>query len=675
MKKIDAIGMDDIKEDLITKLMDLGMMQMTDQSRWFSSSEGEGTGELLPDGVDKDGNDEAVTALDAEISRINTALDTLDKYGDAKHPLFHTRRSVARSEFSELMKNRGKISGDVDHVMELAEKLHGLQEKINKTHTDLASLGPWVTYDVPLEDCETQHTVTDLGIIPAAADVDAITKTVIDEHENVYIREIGRDKDMVYMLFLSMKEDRGVIMDFIKQRGYTPMPMKGFSGTVAENIERMQEEIGRLEEQLQGVQNEIGDAYPLHMDIECLGDQLVIERDHEKAKSGFLKTKRTFCLEGWIPAPVSGAVEKLLESEGCWFGYREPEPEEEIPVMIQTNTFSKPFSAVTDMYSLPDYKGFDPTNIFSVFYALFFGIMLSDAGYGLVMTVGCFIILKKFDLEGMTGKMIRMFMICGIATMFWGVMFGGFFGDLIQTWGSTVFDKEIVINAVWFSPMEDPTRLLIFSLLFGVIHLFVGMGIHAYMMIKRGKPMDAVCDVFSWYLVIIGAGLWIGGSSISAMLVTPGKYIFIAGMAILLLTGGRKNKGIVGKITGGLSAVYGITGYISDILSYARLLALGLATGVIATVVNLLGSMIGTGLTGAIALVLIGIVGHIFSMAINILGAFVHSSRLQYVEFFGKFYEDGGEPFAPLDNDTKYIKLVEDQMNRQQKLSGGNNND
>ena len=257
--------------------------------------------------------------------------------------------------------------------------------------------------------------------------------------------------------------------------------------------------------------------------------------------------------------------------------------------------------------------------------------------------------------------MFKMFLMCGIFTVFWGIMFGGYFGDLIQVWASTVFGKTIEIKPLWFDPMEDPTKLLIFSLLFGCVHLFIGMGIDMYMKIKRGHTMDAIFDEVPWFMVIIGAGLWLGGSAISPALVQPGKVLTIAGLVVLLLTGGRHSKSAIGKVAGGLSSVYGITGWISDILSYARLLALGLATGVIASVVNLLGSMIGTGFKGAVALLIIGLIGHVFSMAINVLGAFVHSSRLQYVEFFGKFYEDGGEPFRPFLRNTTYVKIDDEK--------------
>ena len=349
----------------------------------------------------------------------------------------------------------------------------------------------------------------------------------------------------------------------------------------------------------------------------------------------------------------------MLTEYQCCFAYRDPEEGDEVPVLTQNNSVVYPFESITEMYSLPDYKGVDPTKYFAFFYAMFFGIMLSDAGYGIVIALACFIVLRKFALEGMTYKMIKMFFYCGLSTILWGALFGGWFGDFFQVAAKVIFGKEITIPALWFNPIDDPTRLLIWSLVFGVIHIFLGMAIKAGMLIKEGKWLDAVFDVFSWYLVILGAAMWLGGSSISEALVKPGMYMAIAGAAILLLTGGRNKKGF-GKVIGGFSSLYDITSYLSDILSYARLLALGLATGVIAQVVNLMGSLAGGGIAGALVLLFAFIIGHTFNLAINALGAFVHSSRLQYIEFFGKFYEDGGEEFDPFRKNTKYVRLTND---------------
>ncbi len=652
MKKVAVIGIDTVKEKLISDLMELGTVQITEQEREASTEEEPYASEQ------KDGNEDAVAAFDFQINRTSIALDTLEKYSTVKKPLFKTRRAMKKTEFAKTMEGREKICQDVDYVLQLNERIHKLKESINKLNSDLSAITPWVSYDLPLEMTETARTSINLGVVPSSLDMDALLDRVHNERD-ADVKELGRDKDLIYLIVITMKDEQEDVLTIMKQHGYTPTPFEDLTGSAQENRERIIKEIAETKKECEKVEKEIGNLHSVVSGIECLYDELVIERDREKIKSKLLKTKRTFTLEGWVPERCMESVtEKLTECE-CYFAYRDPLEDEEVPVLVENNSMVYPFESVMEMYSLPDYKGIDPTKYFALFYAMFFGLMLSDAGYGIVIAVACFIVLRKFALEGMTYKMIKMFFYCGLSTVFWGALFGGWFGDFIPVVAEVFFHKEVTVSALWFNPIEDPTRLLIWSLVFGVIHLFLGMGIKAGMLIKRGQIMDAVCDVFSWYLVIIGGVMWLAGGFISEVLPKVGMYITIAGFAILLLTGGRHNKGF-GKITGGLSSVYDVTSYISDILSYARLLALGLATGVIASVVNTMGTLAGDGVFGAIVLLVVFVIGHTFNLAINALGAFVHSSRLQYIEFFGKFYEDGGEEFKPFRKNTKYVRLTSD---------------
>lgn len=654
MEKLAVIGMDAAKEDLLADLMDLGVVEITEQTDALREGD-------IPEGVvSLDGDEDTVAGLDAGIARIGTALNLLHKHGREKQPLFITRRKIRKSEFDKVLSRRGEILENVNHLMSVNKKLRIRKEKMNKAALELKTLEAWSRYDMPLEIRETRQVRFELGVVPATVNVDDLREAVAKVSDSASIETVNRDKDMIYIFTADLKTEHGDVVTVLKQWGYTPAPFENHTGTVAENRKRFEKEIAAGRKEIKALEADIAKCEHMKNNIECLQDQMIIERDREKIKGSFLKTGKTFKLEGWIPVECKKDVEKVLERHDCLYAYRKPKDDEEVPVLVRNSSFGTPFSAITEMYSLPDYRGFDPTDIFSIFYAMFFGIMLSDAGYGLILTVACFFILRKYDIEGLTRKMIKMFLFCGIATVFWGAMFGGWLGDFIPSFTKTVFGHKVNVGAIWFNPIDDPTKLLIFSLLFGVVHLFAGMGINAYMMIRRGNLKDAVFDVFSWYMVIVGGGLWLAGSNISAGAAPAGRVVCIVGAAIILLTGGRNNKGI-GKLTGGLGSLYGVTGYISDILSYARLLALGLATGVIANVVNLLGSMIGSGVVGLIAMIVVGIIGHTFNLAINALGSFVHSSRLQYIEFFGKFYEDGGEEFSPFRNNTRYVRFTQDK--------------
>ncbi len=269
-------------------------------------------------------------------------------------------------------------------------------------------------------------------------------------------------------------------------------------------------------------------------------------------------------------------------------------------------------------------------------------------------------------------KSLKMFFFCGLSTVFWGVMFGSYFGDLVNVVSKNWFGHEVSIPAVWFDPISEPMRLLVFAMLFGVIHMFVGQAIKGYTMIKQGDVLGAIWDVLAWYMLLIGLILMLLPTSIFESISgmqfvfpnavnTLAKVLTIAGALIIFVMSGRSKGRQIGlRLALGAYDLYGITSWLSDLLSYSRLLALGLATGVIAQVINQMGAMFGTGIFGTIGFILVFSVGTVLNLAINLLGAYVHSNRLEYVEFFGKFYEGGGRAFTPFQRITKYVNIVHD---------------
>ena len=649
MQRVAVIGLDTEKEKLMNQLMDFGAVELTDQSGKLSEG-------IWADNTSVDEDREKVSAIEAKLNRAEQSLEVIEKYGDIKHPLFKTRRSVKKSQMGRMLADENANEKNVDYILGLNEKIHSLNEKLNKLNQDAASLNPWVNYDPPLEITGTGTTALFTGVLPAGADTEGLSAHLEEEIGTVLFKVVGSDKDMFYTAVLTPEERQDDVLAELKQSGFSQVTFKGMTGTVSENLKRIEGEKDVLEKEIKETADEIAATAGMKNGIEEYSDILSIDLDKEKIRAKLLKTRKTFFIEGWVPERCIPEASAILDENGCYYTFRDPLDDEEVPVLMENTKMVVPFEAVTEMYSLPAYYGFDPTRIFALFYAVFFGMMLSDAGYGILMAVGCFVALKKFDLEGMTYKMVKMFFYCGISTTIWGALFGGWFGDIVPVFTRTFLGKEVAVSPLWFNPLDDPMKLLILSLALGVVHIFIGMGIKAYMQIKEGKWLDAICDEGFWYVTIIGLIAWLGGGTISDSLTTVGMYMSIIGGAGLLLTGGRHNKGF-GKITGGLSNIYNITSYMSDILSYARLLALGLATGVIAQVVNTMGTLFGGGIGGLIALTIIFLFGHTLNLAINALGAFIHASRLQYVEFFGKFYEDGGEAFDPFRRKTKYIKL------------------
>ena len=673
MKKIAVIGLEAVKANVISDIMELGAVEISGATAEDAASDSEEGDEEagagpggIRSGVHVDGSgtaakstDRAVSQISRQLSAVSQALGSLKRYSSEKSPLFSTRRRLGRQEFEDTLRLRSRMMDEADGILKLQKKHDEIRDAVSRKLIELAALEPWMRYSAPLELRETEHTVIDRGTLPAKTDVDQLTETVLEKTRTVEIKEISRDREQIYLAVISLRNCFGEVSEVLQNSGYTPAEPGDLTGSAAENAECIRAEIRAGEAEAKRIDDQLTKLCSCRNELEMLHDALSSELDAEKAALEMRRTQKTFRFEGWVPAACLNAVELVLEKHGCCFDVRPPDEGETVPVLLQNGSLTDPFEAVTEMYSLPDYRGVDPTGPMSVFYAVFFGMMLSDAGYGLVMAAVCFAIMKKYAPEGMSGRMVRMFFLCGLSTVFWGAMFGGWFGDFFQVAAEVIFGRKITIEPLWFDPLSDPARLLVWSLAFGIIHLFFGMGIRASMLIKRGQWKDAVFDVLPWYMVIIGGVMWLAGSRLGSVAVSTGIVMVSAGLLILLLTGGRNSRG-AGRITGGLSSLYGITGYVSDILSYSRLLALGLATGVIASVVNTMGSLAGGGAAGAAVLLVVAIAGHSFNLAINALGAFVHASRLQYIEFFGKFYEDGGRRFEPLKRNTKYIRITDD---------------
>ena len=330
---------------------------------------------------------------------------------------------------------------------------------------------------------------------------------------------------------------------------------------------------------------------------------------------------------------------------------KDPDNPEEVPVLLKNNRLVDPMHMVTEMYQLPTYDGIDPNPLIFPFFVFFYGMMFADIGYGLIMTIVSLVILKKYRPKGTLGYMFAMGVQIGIMTTICGVLTGTFFGDAITVISESFLGRTGI--ALWslINPLEDPMTILIIAIVLGAVHMLFGQCVHMYMGARDGKLsgfLDAALDVVPWWTLFAGI----------AMLVLNGSTVLlIVGVIFLIATQGRHKKGFFGKLFGGITSLYDITSWLGDILSYARLMALMLATTVIASVVNILGALPGS----IFAFIPIFLFGHLFNLGINVIGTYVHAARLQYLEFFGKFYKGGGSPFQPLRYDTKYVDIVPEQ--------------
>ncbi|MBQ7103139.1 MAG: V-type ATP synthase subunit I, partial [Anaerotignum sp.] len=603
-----------------------------------------------------------VSRLEGDIIRVSTALEAIVKYDPSKKPLLITRQEFGRDDFIAHMNQvRTDTERNMDKAIAAYKVINDGKAEINQLRTQITGLQPWVKMDIPLEMNETEYVSVIHGMTGAKVQSGQLITAVTEGVPSAIVQEIGADKQQKYFSFIVLKEEKDALYEALRPFNFSAISMADQQGTPAEAIHRYENRILEIENTITENEQVLTELAPARKNIEYLYDLLVTQRDRARIVGEMLSTDTVFYFDGWLPARAQEEVEELLKKYEFYYDIQIPDADEEVPVLLHNSSVATPFEAVTNMYSLPSRKDIDPTTILAPFYFIFFGMMLSDAAYGIILSALCFFVLKIYKPEGTIYKMFKMFFYCGISTFIWGALFGGWFGNFFTVAAETLLGKEFTIQPIWFNPLEEPMRLLIFSLILGAIHLFIGMGIQAYMYIRDGQAVDAICDIFLWYVLLIGLVLFAVGGMAAPVLTTVGKIMSIVGAVGIFATGGRKKKGIIGKITGGFGALYGITSYLSDVLSYSRLLALGLATGVVAQVINTLGSLAGGGVLGAVILTVALVFGTIFNLAINALGAFVHSCRLQYVEFFGKFYTGGGREFRPFARKTKYVKIVKDQ--------------
>lgn len=608
------------------------------------------------------------------------ALAVLDTYAPEKHSLLSSlegKKLIGKDEFNQIISDKQQVISDANELVALNKEIAENKANILKLSNQIESLSPWLSLGVPMDFKGTKKAAMLLGTL-AAGNTEETVYAAIAKHcpetEALDVQIVHSDKDAVYLVVFCLKEQETAVEEALRAAGFA-RPSQLAEKMPAEKKADLEAEIKKLNMRNSLNEEEIRLLSQNRQKIQAVGDYFRMRASKYELLGTLPQSQRTFIVSGYIPAKAADAVRKAIgDKYDCVIDTEELKEDEEPPVILSNNGFSASVEGVLESYGLPHKGEFDPTTIMSFFYVFFFGMMLSDAAYGAIIAIACFIVVKKFPRmeEGMK-KSLKMFMYCGVSTMVWGVLFGGYFGNVVDIVSGTFFGKTVTVPALWFIPLNDPMRLLVYSLAFGVIHLFVGLGIKGYMLLKDKKPVDFLCDVVLWYSFLIGLILMLVPTDIfasiaQAKIVFPpflnmlAKALAIIGAVGLLLMSGRENKNPALRIALGAYDIYNITGWLSDVLSYSRLLALGLATGVIASVVNQMGSMFGKGIVGIIGFAVVFIVGHTLNLAINLLGAYVHTNRLQFVEFFGKFYEGGGKPFEPFKSDTKYVDIKEENL-------------
>lgn len=505
-----------------------------------------------------------------------------------------------------------------------------------------------------------------------------VCRELAEKSELTQVLRAGADTQLQYLVFLCHRSAEEACQEVLKEYGFSRAALRGWTGTAAENDKRLEAGQAEAARTLEEAIAAVAGFAPRRAALELCLDRAVQEIAREEAKSRLLDSGTAFYLDGWVPVPEE---EKLLRKLGeftCCWETSDPAPEDYpvVPVKLKSNAITEPLTTITEMYSLPAYDGVDPNGLMAPFYIFFFGFMFADLGYGLLLAGACLFIQHKVRPKGGFGQLIRLMTMCGVSSAVIGLLTGGFFSDfLVQFTGMLGLPQPAVpflsvpegsgLPAPLLNVMEDPMTVLVFALAVGFVQIVVGMAVKFWMLCRDGQVWDAVWDVGTWWVIFAGIGLFAlnltGVSSVGSVAGIP--VVLVLG-CLMLLAQGRSAKGF-GKVTAVIGAVYnGVTGYFGDILSYSRLMVMMLAGSVIGQVFNILGAMPGGGLPPAVGIPIffvIFIVGHAFNIGLNVIGTYVHTSRLQYLEFFKQFYKEGGRPWRPLNIATKFVDIKEEQ--------------
>ena len=666
MQRISICALKKDRKAILEKIQSMGIMEMS------QVAEDE-------DGFEKMDTISARQSFEKKASLSESALDILDAYAPEKKSMFASlegKKLVESDQFAKITAKKEEILEKAERIVACNKEIAEHKAESAKLENQIEALVPWLSLDVPMNCKGTGKTAMLLGTMPGETTLESVYEQIQTgeaQTDAVDVEIINSDQDATYLAVLCLKADAGAVEEALRAAGFAK-PSQTVHAVPAKETAELKTKIEQLNKKIEEIEEEIKGCAKFREELKVIGDYYRMRAKKYEILGTLPQSQRTFVISGYIPKKAAGAVEKAIgEHYDCVIDIDELKEDEEPPTVLQNNAFSSSVEGVLEAYGLPHKGEFDPTTIMSFFYVFFFGMMLSDAAYGAIVAIACFVVLKKYPrMSASMHKSIKLFMFCGLATIVWGILFSGYFGDAVDVIGRTFFGVEVSVPPLWFAPLNDPMKLLIYSMAFGLVHLFVGLGIKGYMQIKDKQYLDFFCDVVLWFIFLIGLIMMLIPSDIFAsiaqvkivfppVLNTLAKALSIIGAVGLLLMSGRSSKNPVLRLALGAYDIYNITGWLSDVLSYSRLLALGLATGVIASVVNQMGSMLGGGIVGAIGFAIIFVIGHAMNLSINLLGAYVHTNRLQFVEFFGKFYEGGGRPFEPFETDTKYVDIKEER--------------
>ncbi len=638
MKKLSLLAARSQKDEILHELMRLGCVELREQEELLADEELSGT-------LTRESSDAAQWR--AKKTSLSEAIKLLDRYAPVKTPMLAPRPELDEAKFLDESELESALSA-AQEIIALDERIRADTAEENRQQLLIEALTPWRGFELPLETAGTKNVAMTLGTVPAVADLGELSAALSKALPESEIFEISSDASLRYLSVFYIRSAEDAVMPVLRDFGFAAPAFGAATGSAQENIAAAQKTLENLAADKAVCLAQLQSHSAGRDRLKLCFDRAETNAGKAETAELLLKTESAVTLAGWVSVPEIPALEKALSRFDCAYELTEPAEDEyaDVPVELRNGSLVRPMNMVTDMYSLPAYGSVDPNPLMAPFFIVFYGMMMADMGYGLIMMLLSLIVVKKAKPQGATMRyMMPLMGLCGVSTFIWGALTGGFFGDLIPQIIKLFNPSSTFELPALFSPLDDAVSVLIGALILGVIQVFTGMIVSMYMKIKRGETVAALCGEGAWFAVFLLAG--------AGFLVGQVKTALIAAVVVLVVTQGYGKKGF-GIITGIFGSLYnGITGYFSDILSYSRLMALMLAGAVVAQVFNQLGAMTGN----IVTFIIIALIGNALNFALNILGCYVHDMRLQCLEFFGRFYEDGGRPFSPLKIKTQYVTV------------------
>lgn len=655
MKKLTLAALRQDKDMLLRSLIRLGCVELTEIEGEIKDTEFES---LLKR------EQTSLVSSKSDYSKLQNAIAVLNKYAPEKSPLLSAKPEAD----ADVLLDGSNIKDAVvfsDAILAADDTVKRITAEESRCRSVIEALTPWDCLDLDLSLAETERCRVLTGNIPASVNLSAVNEALKQITEEYECFRVSTDKIQHYLVVLCLKEDEQKLLEGLRAFGYTAANFNGMTGTARANIESTKKELKSLGKEKKAKSGAIVSAASKRSELKLTADCLAVKISMEEAEDKLYGTENTVILKGWFPEEAEGELEELFKSNTVAWETEVPAEEEydNVPVLLKNNRFTSALNMVTNMYSLPRYNSVDPNPIMAGFFIVIYGLMFADMGYGLLMIIAAIVALKKIKPRGGTLTFCRLMLYGGISTLIAGALTGGFFGD-------APYQIVHLINpeSTWeglpalFNPLTDSIWVLAGAMALGLIHLNTGMAVNVVLKCRSGDVKGAIFEEGALWVILIGAILYALKFIGVVLPVFIPLAVIIIGVGMMLWGAIRTADGI-GKVTAPFSVIYNqATGWFGDILSYSRIMALMLAGSVIGQVFNTLAVMPSkNGVTpvSIIAFILIFTIGHALNFGLNLLGCFVHDLRLQCLEFFGKFYQDGGKPFSPLTFNTKYVNVKE----------------